>query len=604
MRSRPGARPEESAAGMPRWWYRLALIAIVALGIAFLVLMSADSIAKRQFGDPDDLMRLQQVRDWMAGQAWTDVTQYRVSPPLGMPMHWSRLVDVPLAAAILAFRPFVGPAQAEILACVAVPMLTYACIALLMAAITRRLLNSDALALLAAACCAINGGIVLTSHPLRIDHHGWQVTCALGMVLLLLGPRMPGRAAIAGLIAALWMHISLEGILFTAACGGWLGVCWLIRPTREGATLPAFLGAVSLGSLALFLVAHGSALFGKTYCDAVSPVHMVMFAVAAIGTTVCLALAPRGIVVRGIGIATAALLAAATYKLWAPQCGGGPFASLPPLSYRLWYLQIPEGLPFWTQPVVTVAVYNGFPLLGLVGAALGLRHAATTRQAPLLDYAALFAASFAIGLMLMRAAALSNLLAVPGALLLLRAMWNRAMALRTIWLRAPAAAATIVLLNPIAPVAAAISLIPAKWNASPHMASALMTIGVNCTGLDNLQRLDTLPPALILTTSSTSEALIAATHHSAVASGYHRDAPALEQTIRFFTADDATAHAIALRYHPKYVLVCPGDGDAFLYARDAPGGLAARLVAGKPPAWLTPVAVPRLRFARLYAITR
>ena len=39
-----------------------------------------------------------QVRDWMAGQSWFDVVQHRLNPPLGVDMHWSRLVDAPIAA--------------------------------------------------------------------------------------------------------------------------------------------------------------------------------------------------------------------------------------------------------------------------------------------------------------------------------------------------------------------------------------------------------------------------------------------------------------------------------------------------------------------------
>jgi hypothetical protein len=69
-------------------------------------------------------MRLQQVRDWLAGQSWFDVTQYRVDPPHGLPMHWSRLLDVPLAAVILLVRPFAGQPAGELAACIVVPFFT------------------------------------------------------------------------------------------------------------------------------------------------------------------------------------------------------------------------------------------------------------------------------------------------------------------------------------------------------------------------------------------------------------------------------------------------------------------------------------------------
>ena len=70
---------------------------------------------------PDDLLRLQEVRDFLAGQSWFDVTQYRLNPPWGAPMHWSRLLDVPLAAVMLLARPLLGTTGAELAAATIVP---------------------------------------------------------------------------------------------------------------------------------------------------------------------------------------------------------------------------------------------------------------------------------------------------------------------------------------------------------------------------------------------------------------------------------------------------------------------------------------------------
>ena len=75
------------------------------------------------FRDPDDAMRLVQVRDWINGQPFLDVSQHRVNPPLGGPMHWSRIVDMPIAGLILLLRPLIGSAAAELAACIAVPLL-------------------------------------------------------------------------------------------------------------------------------------------------------------------------------------------------------------------------------------------------------------------------------------------------------------------------------------------------------------------------------------------------------------------------------------------------------------------------------------------------
>src|SRR5471030_1731840 len=51
----------------------------------------------------DDAMRLTEVRDLLAGQSWFDLTQWRMNAPFGLPMHWSRLIDAPIASLILLF---------------------------------------------------------------------------------------------------------------------------------------------------------------------------------------------------------------------------------------------------------------------------------------------------------------------------------------------------------------------------------------------------------------------------------------------------------------------------------------------------------------------
>ncbi len=151
----------------------LSLAAVILCGAILLWLFYAADISQWRFGDPDDIMRLQEVRDWLGGQSWFDVTQYRIDPPTGLKMHWARLLDVPLGAVILALRPLLGEIEAERAACLLVPLATFAVLALLTAAITRKTLHSRPMALLAAGFCATNIGTVYIARPMRIDHHGW-----------------------------------------------------------------------------------------------------------------------------------------------------------------------------------------------------------------------------------------------------------------------------------------------------------------------------------------------------------------------------------------------------------------------------------------------
>jgi len=105
-----------------------------------------------------------------------------------------------------------------------------------------------------------------------------------------------------------------------------------------------------------------------------------------------------------------------------------------------------------------------------------------------------------------------------------------------------------------------------------------------------LKPLDALPSTTILAPLDLGPTLLVGTHHAAVTGPYHRDPAALEDVLRFFTANDA--HAIALRHHAGYVAFCPNDGEMAAMAKFGPNGLAAALLQDRAPDWLTPLAGP------------
>src|SRR2546421_22451 len=68
-----------------------------------------------------DGIRLVEVRDLLAGQGWFDLAQYRLNPPDGVVMHWSRLIDLPLAMLIRAGETVLPSAIAERVAAIIWP---------------------------------------------------------------------------------------------------------------------------------------------------------------------------------------------------------------------------------------------------------------------------------------------------------------------------------------------------------------------------------------------------------------------------------------------------------------------------------------------------
>lgn len=573
--------------------YRLWLLLVWLACAAIMIVVSADNIANWRFPDPDDVMRLDQVRDWMAGQSWFDVRQHRMNLPAGLSMHWSRLLDVPLAATIALFLPLIGAQAAETVAMVAVPMFTLGAVMALVAEITRRREGAPA-ALLAAACCILSIGAWYALRPLRIDHHGWQIVAGLGVVLALTARRDWRGAAIAGTCAGVWAHISLEGLPFAAGAAAWLGLRWIAMPA-ERLRLPAFLAALSATGTILHLAAHGAV--GGPFCDQLSPIHLAVLGSATGISGVAAWLSPKPLPARIGALAVATILCAAHYRLAAPQCATGPFGTLGALGYRLWYSNVNEGVPIWHLPLPLMLLWGVFPVVGLIGAIVACRRPGASRDAAV-DYCALLAIATAIGLLVTRAGAFANLLAIPGAIALIL----RAVAATEHWpmpARAIGRAAAILLLCPDGAGLAALLASPRA--AAPSVPSTPAS-DPRCGLTAMLAPLDRMPPATIMAPLDLGPSLLAATHHRAATGPYHRDPAALEDVLRFFTSGEAGARAIARSRGTAYVAFCKTDGEMAGMAKFAPKGMAALLLHDRAPVWLRPVPLSGTAGLGLYRV--
>src|SRR5690606_39616972 len=103
--SQPERRPLSSRPALLTALYALATIAVL---LAVFIPSATDYVGS----DNDDVMRLVQVRDLLAGQGWFDLTQYRLGLDGGTLMHWSRLVDLPIALLVRFCGLFLAQEQA------------------------------------------------------------------------------------------------------------------------------------------------------------------------------------------------------------------------------------------------------------------------------------------------------------------------------------------------------------------------------------------------------------------------------------------------------------------------------------------------------------
>ena len=81
------------------YWRRWFLL-LWAVAAIYLIWDRWAAIHWLALSDTDDNMRFAQVRALLQGQGWFDLRQHKIDPPNGISIHWSRLVDLPIAALI------------------------------------------------------------------------------------------------------------------------------------------------------------------------------------------------------------------------------------------------------------------------------------------------------------------------------------------------------------------------------------------------------------------------------------------------------------------------------------------------------------------------
>lgn len=578
--------------------FRVGLVWLLVCAI--LLVANWGNIAVRRLPDPDDMMRLLQVRDLLAGQSWFDVTQYRVDAPHGgVAMHWSRLVDIPLALVMLALQPLLGAAAAETVALIAVPLLSLGLAMLLAARIAWYVIGEEA-AGLTCLVVALSVPLLFQFAPLRIDHHGWQVICALAAVNGMMH-RSPVKGGwITGLSLAAWLAISVEGLPMALVVCSLLALRWL-RRSEDRAWMVNTLRALALGSLAIFLATRGIGDLAQ-HCDAISPVHLLVFLWGAVALSVLAA--PRRLppAILFSGFALTAAGAVAILFAAAPHCTGGGFAGMDPVVREMWFLGIKEGLPIWHQSPAVILQNLFFPVLGLVAAIRLWGRSAAWLRDWWFDYALLLLAALAMAVLVARAGALACALAAVPLGWQLRE-WRRAIRMtRRPARRVAASAAALAALVPTLPLTLAGWAVPAT--ASPASSQAFPRKASRCRVADAAPVLAKLPRGEFLAPLAISPALLLASTHTVVSTSHHRGQAGMRFVIDAFTAPVSEAHAAIATRGSRYLALCPGLMEVEIYRNANSDGLAARLAAGEPPRWLEPVAMPAGTQLKLWKIRR
>ena len=199
-----------------------------------------------QLSDPDDYMRLNEVINWVSGQSWYDLSQPRLSPGENTIIHWSRLVDLPIALFMLPFISVIGMQKAALLAAFVIPPALFSLLLVLLPALTKPFVGAER-ANLGTIFVLFAPMILFNFSPGRVDHHGYQILIA-GFNLVCLERLVRNKVA--------YKSAFLAALAF--ACGLWIGteaLPWLLIFIACLALFSSWKGGLPLTNAALFGVA-------------------------------------------------------------------------------------------------------------------------------------------------------------------------------------------------------------------------------------------------------------------------------------------------------------------------------------------------------------
>jgi hypothetical protein len=567
---------------LDRQWRRwlLLLWAIVA---GYMLFDRWGAIRIFALGDTDDNMRIMQVRALLAGQNWYDLAQHRLA---GSNIHWSRLVDLPIAGLKLVFTPLVGGRIAEQIAVAVAPLLPMG-VAMTAIAVTVRRLVAPLAYPLAIALLATAGSANGMFQPLRIDHHGWQLAMLAWAAASLTDARRMRGGIVLGVATALSLVIGMEMLLYLAVAGAITVLMW-VRDREESRRLFAYGVSLAGGSALGYLVFASWANAGPV-CDALSPVWLSAMVVAG-AVAVLLAMKSPPTRWGRFAAAAAGLAIAGAFALTWPHCLGRLEQSTPELD-RLWLSKVREAMPIWRHGLETTVLTVTLPVFGLVGYGLMLwrERRDPAKMIPWAAIAALAALAAALLCWQTRAGPAAQLLSIAGVTALAWVVGQWIMGLRQMLARVFGVAAAFLLVSGIAANYLSQQFLRAPLSPTRRMVNIANN---RCPTLAALAPVARQPRGMVLTFVDLGPRLITVTPHDAVTGPYHRNGAQIIDVMHVWRGDAGNALRTARKYHANYLLICPNLSESTIYRAEAPRGFYMQLMANKVPDWLTPVQLP------------
>lgn len=569
-------------------------LVVVAMILVFHVMGAGDYVGP----DNDDAMRLVEVRDLLAGQGWFDMMQYRLGLDGGTLMHWSRFVDLPIAALIRFFALFVGAGeQAEMLALAVWPLFL---VVLLMAAagLGGRRMGGVETMHIAFGLAAL---FVFTStrfYPGAIDHHNVQQVILMFLAAMMVDRRRAGAShMMAGALAALAIAIGAETVPVVAVACACIAAQWAYHGEAFGRAARSFGLSFSVSiSLSFFATVPPSA-WGVVTCDNLS---LGFYALSALGGGGLFLMARFGRHLDGKGrMLTLAGLGAAlllTAVLIAPQCLSGPLAGLDPMLVDLWLTKVAEAQSILSQIRLMPETVGGFYAVGLFAVAVCAFRILDREKIEIhLVLLALISAAFVVSLIQVRGSYLASALSILPLSLIINDLRRQSYAEPENINAGFAYVVTVLLSVPV--VWFFLGIVSTKGIGNSitigalTQASAPIGTASRCVSGIDMRALSLLPPSVIAAPVESGASILRFTPHRVLSAPYHRNQSGMLTELHIGLSTPKDAEAFLRGAKVDVLAFCPSDPQTQILMRLKPDGLYAQLAKGIVPAFLEPARV-------------
>ncbi|WP_298852440.1 hypothetical protein [uncultured Ruegeria sp.] len=570
---------------------RLVLRIFVCACAALLALMA---LTAHQEGS-DDVMRWVVVQDLLVGQGWFDSYQYRLGPEGGTLMHWSRLIDAPIAVLYGSFGVFLAPDIALQATALVWPALL-AGLTLWAFAVTGGVLGARA-----GSISALVVGVLALEHSRKFDyfsfdHHNVQILLfAAALAFFVLRKEKPYAGWWLGACLALSVSIGAESILQIALIAMFFAIDWIVNgePTRRptitfGAGLTVTLVLASLATT-------GQEAFVFPSCDALTISVALPATVAALGLCAVAWIGSGWSFWGRLGacLAVGAVTLACAYA-FAPHCLSNPIEALPQDMRDYWLSQVAEA----QKISVTLERHKG-EALALIAMSILTMAAALIflfRSPFRLDYAlflALIAAGLIVFLYQSRMMTFLNVSLVAVQAQILCALYN-SYETSGRKLSGLAMVAFVLCVSPKIGISVEEQL---DRFAGPSLAAPAASAkqvaknpGASCKTPQAYATLRDLPPGRVLVDFDFAANVLRYSDHSVLAGNYHRNQAGILAQIDLYRSEASQVGPRLAALDVDYVLLCTSAPRAEFWSWASQGrGLQTRLVEGETPAYLARV---------------